>query len=195
MSPQHPLFPVNLICQWQPAAKFDLPDHLLTWLLEPGSLTAKLKQHSQSFRVEVLGQKIEACDELEANEVIQAGDKVLVREVLLYCDDTPQVFARSLMPLSTLTDEEQQLAELGTQPLGQVLFNNPTLERKNLEIAYFDQNTSVAKLVNTLSINVNETIRMWGRRSLFFIHQKPLMVAEIFLPGGFAYQQGFSTDD
>lgn len=195
MSQQHPLFPINLICQWQPPAKFDLSEHLLTWLLEPSSLTAKLKQHCQSFRVEVLGQKVESCDELEANEVIQAGDKVLVREVILYCDDVPQVFARSLLPLSTLTDNEQQLAELGSQPLGQVLFNNPSLERKNLEVACFDHNSSVAKLVNTLSSNGDGINQMWGRRSLFFIHQKPLMVAEIFLPGSFAYQQGSTIND
>jgi len=195
MSQQHPLFPINLICQWQPPAKFDLPEHLLTWLLEPGSLTAKLKLHCQSFRVEVLGQKIEFCDVLEGNEIIQAGDKVLVREVLLYCDETPQVFARSLMPLSTLTDEEQQLAELGTKSLGQVLFNSSSLERKNLELSYFCQNSSVAKLVNALSLNCNGTVKMWGRRSLFFIHQKPLMVAEVFLPGAFAYQKGSSIND
>jgi len=190
MSHHHPLFPVNLICQWQPAVKFDLPEHLLTWLLEPSSLTAKLKQHSQSFRVELLGQKVEPCHEIEANEIIQSGDKVLVREVLLYCDDIPQVFARSLLPLSTLTNEEQQLAELGTQPLGQVLFNSPSLERKNLELAYFDQNSSVANLVNSLSIEGSGCSKMWGRRSLFFIHKKPLMVAEVFLPGSYAYQQG-----
>ena len=195
MFQQHPLFPINLICQWQSPIEFDLSKHLLTWLLETGSLTAKLKLHSQSFRVEVLGQKIESCDESEANGFIKVGDKVLVREVILYCDNVPQVFARSLLPLSTLTDDEEQLAELGSQPLGQVLFNNPSLERKNLEIACFDHNSSVAKLVNTLSSNGDDISKMWGRRSLFFIHNKPLMVAEVFLPGAFAYQQERTIND
>jgi len=29
---------------------------------------------------------------------------------------------------------------------------------------------------------------LWGRRSTFMLHGKPLMVAEIFLPNAFAYQ-------
>ena len=189
MSQQHPLFPINLSCQWQSPTKHEVSTYLLSWLLEPSSLTAKLKQHCRDFRVEVLGQQVEACHLLEANDVIKVGEQVLVREVLLYCDDIPQVFARSLLPLSTLTNGEQKLAELGTQPLGQVLFNSPSLERKNLEIACFDQTSSVSKLVKKLAINVKPNFVMWGRRSLFYIHQKPLMVAEVFLPGAYAYQK------
>ena len=81
------------------------------------------------------------------------------------------------------------LAELGNQPLGQVLFNNPSLERKNLTIAAFDQSSSVGLLVKNLSIDVDAEFIMWGRSSLFFVHQKPLMVAEVFLPQAFAYQK------
>ena len=189
MSQQHLLFPINLVCQWQSPAHFKGEDHLRHWLLEPSSLTAKLKRHCNDFRVVVLGQKIEPCDDLEANHVIKVGDKVLIREVVLYCDDVPQVFARSLIPLSTLTNEETQLATLGTQPLGQVLFNDSSLERKHLELASFDLQSTVGQLVKTLPINTANAPLMWGRRSLFFIHQKPLMVAEVFLPGAFAYQQ------
>ena len=189
MSQQHLLFPINLVCQWQSPAHFKGEEHLRHWLLEPSSLTAKLKRHCHDFRVVVLGQKIEPCDTLEANHVIKVGDKVLIREVVLYCDDVPQVFARSLIPLSTLTHEEKQLATLGTQPLGQVLFNDPSLERKHLELASFDLQSTVGQLVKTLPINTANAPLMWGRRSLFFIHQKPLMVAEVFLPGAFAYQQ------
>ncbi|MFB0999733.1 MAG: chorismate lyase, partial [Colwellia sp.] len=29
---------------------------------------------------------------------------------------------------------------------------------------------------------------LWGRRSTFMLHDKPLMVAEVFLPNAFAYQ-------
>jgi chorismate--pyruvate lyase len=186
MSQNHPLFPIKLPTQWQPASCYSLKDSLLSWLLEPSSLTAKLKRHCQEFRVEVLGQKVQCCHQDEANEMIKAGEQVLVREVLLYCDGIPQVFARSLLPLASLTGEEQQLAHLGTEPLGQVLFNNPTLERKGIEIASFNDQSSVAKLATSLFLNTNQ--KMWGRRSLFFVHDKPLMVAEVFLPNAFAYQ-------
>jgi len=195
MSQKHPLFPVKLLCQWQKPTDQQISAYLLSWLLDPSSLTAKLKSHSQEFRVLVLGEQLEQCGELEANDVIKAGEQVLVREVLLYCDDVPQVFARSLLPLSTLTGDEQTLADLGTQPLGQVLFNNPSLERKNVEIASFDQASPIAKLVKTLGIDVTDEYLIWGRRSLFFVHQKPLMVAEVFLPQSFAYQETILKND
>ena len=110
-----------------------------------------------------------------------------MREVLLYCDEVPQVFARSLLPLSSLTGEQQQLAHLGTQSLGQVLFNHPDLVRKKIEVAAFDQQSSVAKIAEHLSLKVLQP--MWGRRSVFVLDAKPLMVAEVFLPGAFAYQE------
>jgi chorismate--pyruvate lyase len=189
MSQKKALFPVKLICHWQEPTAYNIPEYLLNWLVEPSSLTARLQCHCSEFRVELLGQQIELCQSYEANDFIKRGEQVLVREVLLYCDDVPQVFARSLLPLSTLTDDEQQLAELGNKPLGQVLFNNPSLERKNLTIAAFDSHSSVGQLVKNLSIDVDAKFIMWGRSSLFFVHQKPLMVAEVFLPQAFAYQQ------
>ena len=110
-----------------------------------------------------------------------------MREVLLYCDDIAQVFARSLLPLKSLTGEQQQLAHLGTQSLGQVLFNHPDLLRKKIEVAEFNQQSTVAKIAQHLLFDVVQP--MWGRRSVFMLNNKPLMVAEVFLPGAFAYQE------
>ncbi|WP_440875271.1 chorismate--pyruvate lyase family protein [Thalassotalea sp. PLHSN55] len=185
MSQQHPLFPVTMNTHWQHPQHCSVDASLLDWLLDPNSLTARLKTHCQQFKVQVLGQSIEPCSAEEANNDIDAGEQVLVREVLLYCDDIPQVFARSLMPLSSLTGEQQQLAHLGTQSLGQVLFNHPDLTRKCIEISSFDSSSSVADLSRYLDLNVEKPL--WGRRSVFVLAQKPVMVAEIFLPNAFAY--------
>ncbi len=187
MTTEHSLFPVQMTVNWHSPDTYTLPNRLRDWLLDPSSLTARLKCHCREFRVEVLGQKIIACDAREANDDIIAGEQVLVREVLLYCDDIPQVFARSLLPLSSLTGAQQQLAHLGTQSLGQVLFNHPELLRKKIEVAAFDQQSTVAKIAEHLSLPVVQP--MWGRRSVFVLDAKPLMVAEVFLPGAVAYQK------
>jgi chorismate--pyruvate lyase len=118
-----------------------------------------------------------------------------VREVILYCDNVPQVFARSLLPLTSLTGKEQALASLGEQPLGQVLFNNASLRRQRLEVSSFNGDSSVAILAKDL-FNKSHTQyssellmpMLWGRRSIFMLENKPLMVAEVFLPEAFAYQ-------
>ncbi len=185
-------FPVTLSNFWHDANDSSLDENLKSWLLDPASLTLRLKSHCHEFKVELLGQQVEKCQESEAVDLIIAGEEVLVREVLLFCDDIPQVFARSLLPLSSLTGAEQALANLGTQSLGQVMFNNPSLKRKTIEVAEFDATSTVSQLANKLSgvtqplVSANS---LWGRRSIFILENKPLMVSEVFLPGAFAYQQ------
>ncbi|MBA6265070.1 MAG: chorismate lyase [Colwellia sp.] len=186
MSQSHPLFPITINTTWQSPLGVSLNDTLLSWLLDPSSLTARLSQCCQQFRVEVLGQEIQLCSEDESTADISVGEQVLVREVLLYCDDMPQVFARSLLPLKSLTGEEQQLAHLGNQSLGQVLFSKQDLYRKCIEISAFSPDSAVAKLAQQLGLPTQSLL--WGRRSTFMLHSKPLMVAEIFLPNAFAYQ-------
>lgn len=183
------LFPITLKTRWQDTSDICVEEYLLSWLLDPSSLTARLKKHCQKFRVEVLGQQIEPCHHLEANEDIKAGEQVLVREVLLYCDDQPQVFARSLLPLRSLTGTEQKLANLGNESLGQVLFNNPELIRKNIKVSSFEKDSLLQNLIQSLSLKPQPVL--WGRRSIFVLHDKPLMVAEVFLPGAFAYQKAY----
>ncbi|MDO6486286.1 chorismate lyase [Colwellia sp. 6_MG-2023] len=185
-------FPVTLSSFWHDANDSFIDENLKSWLLDPASLTLRLKSHCHQFRVELLGQQVEKCQESEAVDLILAGEEVLVREVLLYCDDKPQVFARSLLPLSSLTGAEQALANLGTKSLGEVMFNNPSLKRKTIEVAEFDATSTVSQLANKLPgvrkplISANN---LWGRRSIFILENKPLMVSEVFLPGAFAYQQ------
>ena len=186
MNQPHPLFPITIDTSWQSPVGISLNENLLSWLLDPSSLTTRLSQCCERFRVEVLGQEIQSCSIAESTSDIRAAEQVLVREVLLYCDDVPQVFARSLLPLKSLTGEEQQLAHLGNQSLGQVLFSNKGLYRKCIEISAFSQSSAVSKLA--LQLDLPPQTELWGRRSTFMLHDKPLMVAEVFLPNAFAYQ-------
>ena len=186
MTQSHPLFPITIDTAWQSPLGVSLNETLLSWLLDPSSLTARLSQCCQHFRVEVLGQKIQPCTREEATADINVGEQVLVREVILYCDNVPQVFARSLLPLKSLTGEEQQLAHLGNQSLGQVLFSKKELTRKCIEISSFSPISTVSALARHLKLPVKT--ELWGRRSTFMLHDKPLLVAEIFLPNAFAYQ-------
>lgn len=191
MSHQHPLFPITLINHWHDPISSQFHPILLDWLIDSTSLTARLKKHCATFRVELLGQQVEACSVAEATQDIIAGEQVLVREVVLYCDDSPQVFARSLLPLASLIGNEQHLANLGTKSLGQVLFSNPLLVRKKIQIATFDSHSRVCEFAQCLNLAVKQPL--WGRRSTFMLDNKPLIVAEVFLPNAFAYQQNDMT--
>jgi chorismate--pyruvate lyase len=194
-------FPITLAGRWQsPNDNISLlSDVLKDWLLDEGSLTARLKDHCNHFTVTVIGEQQQLCSAAEACHFIKAGEPVLVREVILYCDNVPQVFARSLLPLTSLKGQADVLANLGEQPLGQVLFNNPSLQRLQLELATFSNTSRVAILATELDVKYpgdespkNALIipkkELWGRRSVFMLDNKPLMVAEVFLPNAQAYQ-------
>ncbi|TRX55194.1 chorismate--pyruvate lyase family protein [Thalassomonas sp. M1454] len=178
-------FPIGLNVDWVSAKQAPNSQPLNDWLLDPKSLTARLKNQCNEFKVKVIGQRVEPCSSSEANNNIKEGESVLIREVILICDDIPQVFARSLLPLNSLTGEQQALANLGEQPLGQVLFNNPKLHREVLEVARIKPSQRVCELASTLNLSVEHDL--WGRRSIFTIEGKPLMVAEVFLPSSPAY--------
>ena len=180
------LFPVNLDADWSHLSAKDFSPVLADWLFDAGSLTARLTARCQEFKVILLGQQHHMVSAYEACEHIPEGTQVIAREVLLYCDNHPQVFARSLMPLTSLTGEEAALSELGDKPLGQAIFNSPHLTRGDFAVAQFDNDSGVASLAKTLALPLAD--KLWGRRSIFFLHDKPLAVAEVFLPNAFAYE-------
>jgi len=188
-------FPITLIGQWQTVVDNNLlllESPIKTWLLDTQSLTARLKACSNDFHVQVIGEQEQICSLEDSSSLIAVGTPILVREVLLICDNVPQVFARSILPISSLTGSEQALAHLGDQPLGQVLFNNPSLKRQGLEVSSFSNGNSVVKLAKSLAsqmarANSHWTKPLWGRRSIFMVNDKPLMVTEVFLPSAYAY--------
>ena len=149
-----------------------------SWLLDQGSLTKRLIQASGGdFQVRKLFQGWQRPTRSEAQCLgLEPRQLALVREVELICKGVPWVYARSVFPQHTLTGRLRSLKKLDTRPLGALLFSNPTMERTHFEIAAL----SNKRLQNYFS-EQSEGFA-WGRRSLFFLDEKPLLVAEIFLP-------------
>lgn len=152
----------------RPAAT-DAPRIWRRWLLDRGSLTQHLVQASQGhFRVEVVRQLWGRPSRSEARALnIDPRQKVLIREVRLLGHEQPWVFARTIIPASTLTGKQRKLNGLGCRSLGTVLFRDPTMKRGPLQ-------------VGRLTLNSGEMA--WARRSLFYLANKPLLVTEVFLP-------------
>ena len=94
------------------------------WLLDRGSLTSRLVKASEgAFRVRVVhqgwGRPLYSESQLLNT---RRAETALVREVELLGHDTPWVFARTLIPASSLRGSARRLANLGEKPLGAVLF-------------------------------------------------------------------------
>ena len=137
------------------------------WLFDSSSLTKLLIQKSTGdFRVEVREQEwlqlpnpaVRSCFGPLATE-----HKFWSRKVVLVGDNTPWVLAHTLIPEFSLTGPLKSVLELNEKPLGEYLFSHPDLIRSSIDI------TPIAG-------------DSWGRRSLFYLFEKPIMVAEFFLP-------------
>ncbi|MGO2010944.1 MAG: chorismate--pyruvate lyase family protein [Pseudoalteromonas sp.] len=176
-------FPLSLKANWQLGHSVaDLSKVQRDWLLEPGSLTAKLKSNAATFAVEVLSEQRFALSEHQQRLLNCSCSHAMNREVLLLCDDVAMVYAQSWLPISSAM-EQQRLLGLGDKPLGDIIFQHPELSRIDIEIAYFDSQ-QFQQFQSSLEQN---TTPLWGRRSIFSLKQSQFLVAEVFLPGAYIY--------
>lgn len=159
-----------------------IPDAIACWLFDPGSLTARVIAACQGkFRVVVLSQSWQHASVEEAQRLaMPLPTRALIREVYLCCNDIPWVFARTVMPLRTLTGRQKFLAHLGSRPLGAVLFADPHMHRDPMEVACLSPQQRLFQQAMARSAPVESNI--WARRSVFYLAKKPLLVNEIFLP-------------
>jgi chorismate lyase len=156
------------------------PQALSPWLDETGSLTKRLRSvYGKNLAVQLLFHQwkpafVEECQQLK----IPHHRYQLIREVLLHIEGTPLVLARTVLPEQTIRIAHRNLSHLGTRPLGEVIFAYPDLE---LRQRYFSQAAP-----NGWSSAVQQQFQIeqtvWGRRTLYAIHNQPLLVSEFFLP-------------
>jgi chorismate--pyruvate lyase len=160
-----------------------LPRALRAWLIDPTSLTDRIRGAcAGAFCVRVLREGYQR-PRLDESKVlgIRRGRFAWVREVQLLCDAEPWVFARTVIPLTSLTGPQRRLAHLGNRPLGAYLFAHPATSRGLVEVASIRRGQ--AMFAQAVVGVARPGDRIWGRRSVFRVNGKPLLVTEVFLPG------------
>jgi chorismate--pyruvate lyase len=150
-------------------------------LLEQGSLTQYLQKFCHDkFCLQLKDQSWKRPMQDESLLLdLKEGEYALIREVLLRCDNTTWVYARSIFPKSTLSGAQRRLATLGRRPLGDILFADRSTIREYVAYAEIPATNMLYRLIDEDDM-ANSTL--WGRRSIFQIQHKPLLVTEIFLP-------------
>lgn len=174
--------------QWQPhVLALNAPPPWRPWLTAGGSLTARLKAHSQDFRVQCLHQRVARClsDEAAAIGLHRPG-RVWEREVLLRCDNTPVVFAHTVVPMSATAADWPLFSALGERSLGTTLFGDPQVRRGVLEFARLREEHPLAQRAAAAlglehKVLPQERI-LYARRCLYRRRQGTLLVTEVFLP-------------
>ncbi len=90
------------------------------------------------------------------------------------------VYARSIIPLRTLRGSHRRLKFLRDKPLGAYLFAHPNLRREQQQLACIQRTEPLFDLA--ISESSERCDHIWGRRSLFRLDGKALLVSEFFLP-------------
>jgi len=165
---------------WRPVKQLTtgaLDPNVRCWLLDDGSLTGRLIDQ-QRGRFEVLrlyqGWEVPLASE---RRLLQIGHRQLaiIREVALQQGDNAVVFARSVLPISSLTGSLAHLRRLQNRPLGAILFKNAAMRRSPFEVARIGGDCA------DIPARRHQQGDGWARRSRFSIQGANLMVSEVFL--------------
>jgi chorismate--pyruvate lyase len=154
-----------------------LHSSLLPWLFDTSSLTARMiGLCGNSFSIRVISQHWQKLDAEEASAMsLNNVRSALVRQVLLCCNDQPLVYARTVIPVTTIQGARRRYANMGNRPLGAMLFADRTMRREPVQVSRLP----VTDKANQYT-DIDEPI--WGRRSVFRVSGKPILVSEYFLP-------------
>ena len=98
--------------RWKPAQQIvrsQVPPGLLDWLLDTASLTRRIQQACDGrFQVQLLSQDWgrPRRDEVAALHM-RPTERALIRQVQLRCEAEAWVYARTIIPVSTLTGRQR----------------------------------------------------------------------------------------
>ena len=139
-------------------------ENIKSWLIEQGPITKRIKSE-ESFKLNLIKDEISAVDDSEKKFLEESSDKIKVREVILMGNNIPRVYAKSLIPIRTIENGFSRLGELGTKPLGDILFEKEIFKKTNVVYAQFQDQDSI----------------FWGRKTKYIVKNMPLSVMEVFL--------------
>ena len=137
---------------------------ILSWLNEPGSITSRIKS-SSNFRLKLLRDGPGQVDAAEDDLIITNYKENNIREVVLFSDEEPFIYAKSILPLETIRLGLGALGNLKENPLGDILFSNPEIKKKYMLFAKFESNKRI----------------FYGRKGIYTVKDYPFSVCEIFL--------------
>ena len=137
---------------------------ILSWLNESGSITSRIKSFSK-FKLKLLRDGPGKVDEIEDDLIIANYQENNIREVVLYSDEKPLIYAKSIIPIETINLGLGVLGNLKENPLGDILFSDPKIKKKYMLFARFESNKKI----------------FFGRKGIYSVKGYPFSVCEIFL--------------
>ncbi len=156
---------------------------------EPGSMTLRLRHLTGGKIQHHLRQ--EAWGEARTDESlaldINPTDTVWVRKIDWCYRDQTWVSARVIIPKATMTGKGKALCKLKKTSLCEILFTDPNLKREAFQFCCIQSShPEYSRVTKTLK---SPPKLLLARRSVFWFHEKSLLVTEVFSPGIFEFYQ------
>ncbi|WP_105903026.1 chorismate lyase [Vibrio gangliei] len=165
---------------WQHAAEFSFSEqHDPQWLQEQGSLSQLFSQQCQRLVAEVVRNQLVPVHELTDFQKSMLFEHscddqdCLVRDVILAADGEPWLLGSTIIPRSSLSDEQFDLSQIGEKPLGLTVFQAQQVARDQLHLGTVDSPLG----------------QLAARSSRLWMNNKPMLVAELFLPPSPIYRK------
>ncbi len=158
------------------------------WLYDHGSLTQRIQQRCEKFSVFPVRDGLARIAYDEAALLgITPHRLAYSREVFLYADGKPVVFAHSTCAREHLRGAWKAMRGLGNRSLGSLLFTHPLVIRQPLHFKKLHVQHPLVGLACARHVGHKPDLQiipdmLWARRSLFTLHGAPLLVTEVFLP-------------
>ncbi len=168
---------------WLPAERLGqlaVDPRVRPWLIGNGLLTLRLKAAwGERFALRLVDQTTALLSAGEAERLGTGDGAGLLRDVDMSCGDNICVYARSVIPDSTLSTHPW-LGELGDCALGETLSDLPGLQRSSHDYAWLPADEPLAR--RALEHAQATADGVWARRSTLILRGAPLLVHELFLP-------------
>ena len=135
-----------------------------SWLLEEGPITKRIESN-EKFELKLLRDDLGNVNKLDRSFLGHLNGDMKIREVILYGNQNPRVYAQSIIPVETINKGLSKLGKLGTKPLGDILFEKNIFKKENTVFAKFKDKKNI----------------FWGRKTKYHVKNKPFSVMEVFL--------------
>jgi chorismate--pyruvate lyase len=167
------------------------PAALLSWLAEPGLLTARVRElcgASMQFRMLGPLRTAPVPESLRVRLAVADAD-CLLREIE-FCQDAERIiFAQTIIPATTVATFPW-LRALGEAPLGEALrAADLPLERDPLEYRSLSSDHPLARAavvrsrpLEGVDVPGDVAASLWARRAVYRLAAHPILVQEVFLP-------------
>ena len=148
------------------------------WVTDPHSLTERLEHlFGDPLLFHLDANNWQQADDSEMQALNIENEPTWVRSISFSIKQQPLILARTIMPQSSC--QNPALNPRFDQPIGKILFKEPSLIRHPFEYQAFDSQDSYLKLWDYSFDTNNPTL---ARRSVVIFQKLPLLITELFMP-------------